>query len=57
VVVRRKSGKKAEAIFHYFGGAIETKASIQIMDDEMKIVAREHNAAGAPLEWIEVNVS
>jgi hypothetical protein len=57
ITLRRKAGKTAEAIFHYFGSSAESKTSISIDNGEMKIVSQERNAAGAPLEWIEVNIT
>ena len=57
ITVRRSAGQKADVIFHYFRASAETKTPIAIDNGEMKIVSQEHSAAGAPLEWIEVNIS
>ncbi|HEY1902742.1 MAG TPA: TIM-barrel domain-containing protein [Terracidiphilus sp.] len=57
IVVRRKFGKKAEIISHYFGGGSGIKSESMIENDELKVTALERNQAGLPLEWIEVNIS
>ena len=56
IFVRRQQGKKAEMVSHYFGNtAVPAKASIE--DGFLRIVVTERDAAGKPLEWIEVRIS
>ena len=56
IVVRRETGKKAEIVAHYFGDVSEIRSSTAIGNGELKLAAQERNAAGVPLEWIEVNI-
>jgi hypothetical protein len=56
IVLRRNLGSKAEIISHYFGDAV-TKSQAPIENGQLKIAARQRNAAGKPLEWIEVRIS
>ncbi len=57
ITIRRGAGTKAEVIFHYLGGHQETGPETGIIDDRIRLVVAERNAAGAPLEWIEVNIA
>jgi hypothetical protein len=56
IVIRRRQGKQAEVLSHYFGGsALPGKASIE--DGLLRITAADRDSAGKPLEWIEVRIS
>ena len=57
IVLRRESGTTAEIVAHYFGDSPEIKSTVSIEKGELKLVAKKRNAVGAPLEWIEVNIS
>ena len=56
IVLGRKFGKTAEIISHYFGDAV-TRDQAEIEGEKLKVTARQRNAAGMPLEWIEVHIS
>jgi hypothetical protein len=56
VLVRRQAGNEAETLSHYFGGnSVKRRATIH--DGWLRVVVDPHDAAGKPLEWIEVQVS
>ena len=56
IILRRQQGKQAAITSHYFG---ETAAQSEapIADGYLKVSAEARNAAGKPLEWIEVRIS
>jgi len=56
IVLRRRSGTKAEMISHYFGGAV-TRSEVTIASSELKVTAHQHHPSGKPLEWIELRIS
>jgi hypothetical protein len=56
ISIRRRQGKQADIVSHYLGNtAVPGKASIE--NGFLKIIATERDAAGKPLEWIEVRIS
>jgi len=56
ILIRRSLGTKAEIVSHYFGEAV-TRSKAPIENGELKVTAHERDAAGKPLEWIEVRIS
>ena len=56
IVLRRQQGKQAEILSHYFGDTV-TQSHASIEGGRLKLIAEERNAAGRPLEWIEVRIS
>jgi hypothetical protein len=56
IVLRRSSGKSAEIVSHYFGGA-STKSDAKIIEGQLRLKAVPRDADGAPLEWIEVKIA
>lgn len=57
ITLRRTSGKKADVIFHYFGTTLEEKTQVKLAGNALKLTTHERSSSGAPLEWIEVNIS
>jgi hypothetical protein len=55
VVVRRESGKQAEVVSHYLGGGT-MKASRLIRDGRLSLDVVQKDAAGRPLEWMDVRI-
>jgi hypothetical protein len=56
IQIRRDSGKKAVVISHYLGGAA-TRITAGIKDSRLTLQPLGRNAAGQPLEWIEVKIT
>ncbi len=56
IFVRREQGKNAEVSNHYFGNKT-VPGTASITGGFLQITAAEHDAAGNPLEWIEVRIS
>jgi hypothetical protein len=56
IEIRRQQGRHAAVVSHYFGGA-STKSSAVIQDGRLKLTAVAQDAAGAPLEWMELSIS
>jgi hypothetical protein len=54
--IRRDSGRKAVVLCHYLGGAV-TRNTANISDGRLTLQPLSHNAAGQPLEWIEVKIA
>jgi len=55
IVIRREQGTRAEVRSHYFGGG-ESVEPVAIEGGKLKITARERDAGGKPLEWIEARI-
>jgi hypothetical protein len=56
IALRRQSGKTAQILSHYFGGAVE-RGETSIEAGQLKLNAQMRNQEGKPLEWIEVKIS
>jgi len=56
IVLHREQGKLAEIALHYFGGDTD-KLTLPIAGNQLKFTAAAHNAAGLPLEWIEIEIT
>jgi len=56
VVLRCREGKQAEVRSHYFGDST-TQEVAAVEGGRLRLMARDHDAAGRPLEWIEVRIS
>ena len=56
ITLRRDSGSSARMIRHYFGGATSND-EVQIMNGNLTLDVSDRDAAGRPLEWIEVHIS
>jgi hypothetical protein len=55
ISIRRDSGKKAAILSHYLGGAV-TRDVITIRERKLTLHPVITNAAGQPLEWMEVQI-
>lgn len=56
IVLRCREGKQAEIRSHYFGGTT-TQEVAPVESGRVRIAARDRDAAGRPLEWVEVLIS
>lgn len=56
VSLRRDEGTKARLTHHYFGGAA-TDSEAPIANGVLSFEVSDRDAAGSPLEWIEIHVS
>ena len=56
IFVRRRQGRQAEIVSHYFGNNVVPGKAV-IAEGFLKITATERDSAGNPLEWIEVRIS
>jgi len=56
LLLRRSSGKTADILSHYFGGAVE-RTQTSIAAGQLRLNPRMHSREGKPLEWIEVKIS
>jgi hypothetical protein len=56
IVLRREQGKQAAITSHYFGETV-AHGEAAIAEGYLKVTVEERNAAGKPLEWIEVRIS
>ena len=56
IVLRCGEGKQAEIRSHYFGDTMVLETA-SVAGGRLRLVARDRNAAGKPLEWIEVLIS
>ncbi len=57
VTLRRADSQATQArvVEHYFGGGAR-ESRVEIRDGALRLVLREQNEKGSPVEWIEVNV-
>ena len=55
ITLRRKQGSRAQLTSHYLRGE-STTANAAIAGGQLRLMAVAHNSAGAPLEWIEVQI-
>jgi hypothetical protein len=56
VVVRRQTGRQAEIVSHYLGGGA-TKSVSAIRDGKLVLAVAQRDAAGKPLEWMDVRIA
>jgi hypothetical protein len=55
ISIRRDSGKKAQIVSHYLGGTTERQTAI-VENGRLTLHPSIRNAAGQPLEWMEVRI-
>jgi hypothetical protein len=56
IILRRQQGQRAAITSHFFGETV-AHSEAAIADGYLKVSVEERNAAGKPLEWIEVRIS
>ncbi len=56
ISIRRDSGKKAQIVSHYLGGTTERQTAL-VENGRLTLHPSIRNAAGQPLEWMEVRIS